>query len=91
MQYQIGVQHPQYYSRKPHLGEFMTMLGNEICSDTLVYGKTVVFSDTIYGCNVSLENVSAINDVKLHLEAIKKVNLNNIHIHRGSVLSTEKQ
>lgn len=82
-------ENPQYYSNKPHLGDFSTLLWNEACHDTCLFNRQITSDELAYGCNVTVNNVQVSNNSKLTIEAMDKVSINRIKVNLGSSLKTE--
>lgn len=67
---------PQYSSIKSHYGEFLTLLGDNLCSTVYVSNETYTADTELYGCDVSISNVSVTNNAKLTIESMGNTTLN---------------
>lgn len=66
---------PQYNSIKSHYGEFLTLLGDNLCSTVYVSNETYITNTELYGCDVSISNVSVTNNAKLTVESMGNTSL----------------
>ena len=69
---------PQYSSIKARLGDYLTLLGTEICTTpTLNFtNQTVTNNRTVTSCgNINVQNVKVQNGAKLILDALGEVNI----------------
>ena len=78
---------PQYQSVKPHYGEFLTLYGNNLCSEVYKSNQTYTTNSLIYGCDVTISNVTVENGALLEIESMGKTLINgNTKIKLGSTL-----
>ena len=81
---------PQYSSMKARLGDYLTLLGTEICTTpTLNFTyQTVTINRTITSCgNINVQNVKVQNGAKLILDALGEVNIiSDFEVQLGSEL-----
>ena len=68
---------PQYCSIKSHYGEFLTLLGDNLCSTVYVSNETYTADTELNGCDVSISNVSVTNNAKLAIESMGNTLLNS--------------
>lgn len=68
---------PQYSSIKSHYGEFLTLLGDNLCSTVYASNETYNTDTLLYGCDVSISNVSVTNNAKLSIESMGSTTLNS--------------
>lgn len=78
---------PQYISVKSHYGEFLTLLGDNLCSTVYASNKTYNTNTELYGCDVTVNNVSVSNNAKLIIETMGNATLNsNTSVELGASL-----
>lgn len=83
----IQSESPQYLAEKPHYGEFLTLLGNNLCSNVQVCNETYDSDATRYGCDVTISHVTVSNNAKLSIESMGSVTFNGpMTVQLGSVL-----
>ena len=81
---------PQYNSVKPHYGEFLTLLGDNLCSNVYVSNKTYSTDTELYGCDITLTNITVTNDAKLSIESMGNTTLGSgTSIQSGASLEIE--
>lgn len=80
---------PQYFSSKPHLGEYYTLKGPEAAFDSCVHNEYFDQDTYIYGYNVYLDSVILSNSSLLQVEPIKTMTINNIVIPTGCSFVTK--
>lgn len=86
----ISLETPQYSSIKTRLGDYLTLLGTEICTTpTLNFtNQTVTTNRTVTSCgNIDVQNVTIQSGKKLTLDAIYDTTVNgNFEVPLGAEL-----
>lgn len=78
---------PLYQSVKPHYGEFLTLYGDNLCSDVYRSFQSYIWDSVIYGCNVTVSDITVTNDALLEIESMGRTVINGrTIIELGSTL-----
>lgn len=78
---------PQYIATKSHYGEFVTLYGDNLCSEIIVSNVCFETDSVIAGCSVVIDSVSVINSSKLTIESQSNTFVTkDLLIDKGSVL-----
>jgi hypothetical protein len=82
----ITMEHPQYSSKKTHLGNYLTLLGTQACTTTNLLNQTVNTNKTVTDCKINVQNVTVTNNKKLTLDAVETTINGSFEVQLGSEL-----